>query len=104
MEGQNTIYLNISYDLWSIWYDYLEEQGQNTELLRYVLTYNVIGIGKMASIFKDVIGINEVLNIGNGYMPINNLICGEPIGNRFYLGCPYPYFILEGDGSLYGYY
>lgn len=33
--------MDIEYSLWPIWYDYLEEQGQNTELLRYVLTWQV---------------------------------------------------------------
>lgn len=31
--------MNIPYDLWPIWCDYLEEQGYDTEYLRYVMTY-----------------------------------------------------------------
>lgn len=31
--------MNVPYELWPIWADYLEEQGFDTEFLRYYLTW-----------------------------------------------------------------
>lgn len=87
--------MNIDYFFWPIWCDYLEENGQNTELLRYVLTY---------SVFPVYLGIINAF--GNHYNPKGNPIdsgynmmndsTGEPFGHKechnypfFAGGCTY---------------
>lgn len=34
--------MNIDYSLWPICCDYLEEQGQDTELLKYIMTWDAL--------------------------------------------------------------
>lgn len=57
--------MNIDYALWPIWCDCLEEQGQNTEFLRYCMEYGVFHtISYMGyTMFEDLEGIGILYNI-----------------------------------------
>lgn len=98
--------MNISYDLWPIWCDYLEEQGQDTELLRYVLTYRLSIVTGFVYHTKSTHGIEfhasgyfySNYEYGNGIAYSAYRDTNEEYGNRSSL----EYISWQG-GKCFGY-
>lgn len=89
--------INIPYDLWPIWCDYLEEQGQNTELLRLCMEYGVFN-NTLANVTvryydtygaylyppSDKQGISTTETIFNGLIPYENAMSRASIWLAIY--------------------
>lgn len=76
--------MNISYDLWPIWCDYLEENGQDTELLRYVLTWGIWNNASYVNTVNYWSGVIDDCNTsGVGFWYCEGFTIEDWIGSRY---------------------